>query len=1688
MANVNVVPEGLVPELGDIWTFLSTVHKQTFGKIIYRDGSMIRIQQYNGSMIPVEFALDPASGFFLEQLGVTDIICHEKRKTPHFSLQLGVVEGENLELYTVEGLPIDSDKLYTIARVIADEESDAIELTDGTVFDFGFIGPPEGIGLITVAPAEDAEPENNGGIEPDIEAEPVDAFPAFDESLLPAALVEEIPTEERMYSDTIQRTDMFTSLYMDVPTRKQKDPKVMARLYRITDLLLALKNSVVVRDSNEAIIIGKHESYIAETVEESLEKQPTGAPIAALMPVAAVKRVIYTDDVSAGLEDKGDVESRSDINSLVAAIQASAAYNSAEAAGNPFIAYINTLMKTVEVFKASESGNAKITVDQDVFRTQLPNDPLMGLKDVPSVVDRKNEPQPLFADRHLTEVKDRVVRLLSSSRIRNPITGTSYLVAQADSGETVGHVVLDINLAKYRAPTRSSVLLWDIQASETSRKITTLFADAYRSAMDDQLVLPTGSDNTSLAEQLEVRIDSIINFVNRSSVEAMDSLGLRNLEISSDQFEHLISALKRGTSSWMKALSALEKSAETRKNAETTEAIPGIINEESGLMSIGTLGDETLQPIANDINEVNSGSVLENYDLVYANELTKYANYTLGPYYYGIAAGGADSDHVEKTRAEFKREEDRLVRNKGTALSLAAEFRAEPELIDCPHVDDLERVYNIREDDKRMLAFDKIVKKYNGGQAGNFILCGTCGNHLICKHELLLLNEFLHPGRSVALHKALLLEFGNGVFEGSYICKNCGQKIADLEYDTHLEFDDEGRPLVGRAVIDAPEDEGGESFVIADETDAAIPFTDKTDKAYYKLARSMFERVGLQPTEEMYKRVVPAARLYMETRMPSQKRYDKQREDLIAARKPAPTEYKHFYADAQAGLISALVLLELQTSSIEVPLPIPGADFSRAGFPVDGYDWNVVGMKALDYIAFGLAGLFMNTAPWNVTTWAPMSRPKERIKMAKTAIVNGVYWVLALKQKADGPRPLPLGTFTDLYEKRISAWREKKADEGAATAAAGASVADRLPPIFRPLPRAVSVSATTAAAIGNRNTYLEQLQTGDFSTVAPAMVARSHIICQQIMNDFHRSATGSAVVIAGSPRSDSTCCFTRIGAAAKKGMGVASLDLDAGTAAELELHAHAERLLHQRDPAAPAAGTHIYVPWSAPYSSTVLPEPKMEDYYKLFLKNCFAGDNMGLPHELNPAYECRHCGFEYPSQLMYAIGSEIPINADEKTRVKLMESMSAQYTALAIEALSTRVSINEESFRALEARVRERRQVAPITPPAIIPMFRRFAAMGEDLGDLLPSAAAEWTLVTNTLREMADESVTDIMERRGRLAPFASRYDALLTAVRGALNAAAGTRVEKESVDLALESLGKITENAVGAVNARNIMQLFVVYGEQIADNYNNKNPKPAKWFVKISYSHSELIQRIWNTVAEITTKRLEDLKRVDASLQDVIRSVLRRFTGWLGRWMNIWINEFRPSAEIHESELTLLLRWTVLNGFAALLTRNSPMYEGTTSQSSARATSVKFLTSWILDALITAAQRVDTYQLTADQIAEKLNERAEMERAAFLKKFDDLDLDLRKVELIKKKLKIGDWSVGATKNLFSYDANMFEFERDQRAAFGVPDFEENITGIRVVAAEQGGEMYGFRAAAPEGVNMHENLLDVDDGERDERN
>ena len=124
---------------------------------------------------------------------------------------------------------------------------------------------------------------------------------------------------------------------------------------------------------------------------------------------------------------------------------------------------------------------------------------------------------------------------------------------------------------------------------------------------------------------------------------------------------------------------------------------------------------------------------------------------------------------------------------------------------------------------------------------------------------------------------------------------------------------------------------------------------------------------------------------------------------------------------------------------------------------------------------------------------------------------------------------------------------------------------------------------------------------------------------------------------------------------------------------------------------------------------------------------------------------------------------------------------------------------------------------------------------------------------------------------------------------------------------------------------------------------------------------------------------------------------------------------------------------------------------------------------------------------MTDEQIKERVAARIEKEKQMFIQKMDKKEPEMRKLELTKKKLKIGDWSVGTTKKLFSYDPEMFEFERSQRAEMGVPDFADDITGVQE-EAETAAEAAGFFQFGVEEVGMSEGTLhraaqDEDDSE-----
>jgi hypothetical protein len=157
---------------------------------------------------------------------------------------------------------------------------------------------------------------------------------------------------------------------------------------------------------------------------------------------------------------------------------------------------------------------------------------------------------------------------------------------------------------------------------------------------------------------------------------------------------------------------------------------------------------------------------------------------------------------LTRSRLKYGREEYlTTIRNIQLTKRRALDAGAMPEPINCPHVKPLAMIRKVKDNNKRLALLAKFLTKFQGIKADNWVECRVGDHHLLCVHELLQVYQYLRPGDTATLNKDIQLTFGGGQFQGFYICRNCGQPISELEYDTHLEFDDNGKPMMGRAEL-----------------------------------------------------------------------------------------------------------------------------------------------------------------------------------------------------------------------------------------------------------------------------------------------------------------------------------------------------------------------------------------------------------------------------------------------------------------------------------------------------------------------------------------------------------------------------------------------------------------------------------------------------------------------------------------------------------------------------------------------------------------------------------------------------------------------------------------------------------------------------------------------------------------------
>ena len=135
-----------------------------------------------------------------------------------------------------------------------------------------------------------------------------------------------------------------------------------------------------------------------------------------------------------------------------------------------------------------------------------------------------------------------------------------------------------------------------------------------------------------------------------------------------------------------------------------------------------------------------------------------------------------------------------------------------------------------------------------------------------------------------------------------------------------------------------------------------------------------------------------------------------------------------------------------------------------------------------------------------------------------------------------------------------------------------------------------------------------------------------------------------------------------------------------------------------------------------------------------------------------------------------------------------------------------------------------------------------------------------------------------------------------------------------------------------------------------------------------------------------------------------------------------------------------------IVSGLSALMNEASDLYatEGITQNLRKRsATMIAFFITTLFEHIKMQRKQL---QKTDAEITFAIETRNQLERDRFITKQNNFTIAEKRADNLMKLYGIGDYSEGALKKNLLYDADYFEFHRNQRLDYGLPDFSSDIS------------------------------------------
>lgn len=1593
-------------------TALSQVTVSTTGRIYHISNAMIRLMPDGVSDRLYDFPL--VDDDFDPDLGVKKLRFYgEPPRLPFVTLQ-GFRSGQVLIAFDEKGDPLDSFVVEEINetddKLIVKSETSGDTIT----IDSDFQGIPLDLpfSVLRVKPQIEEKKAEEEAIEGEAEGLEEAEEELIEFELPQVAEFVELSKAEQVFPEITQKSSFLADLTNLFDAVSQKNPAVMKQLRTHVEMFSALKNSVIRRNPDGSVVGESQVSLLTlqdilsnrtvPLVKPVLESQRVLVGEYALQDetVAGEDQVItkrlddLTEDSKNYIEQQGDIVAAQPGFGLPRWFQALQGYFDHYPMGDKYTREGYAFETDTEFFRHAHPGDGTIK--------GLPK----GNPDETKKGGFNLEKNPV--EQYIGPVKSSY-RRGHGPTYRALEKGGIELSILPDRAPVKGYVIFPYRsvLTGVIGAIRTGSLWENIQRSmsreSTMNLVLEMFEGVSLEDLDAQKIIYL---DASTATAVQIQFTDYLQLLVKTLVlrgpgdlhTVKADLGIQESELNVEQAD----IVQGRVMEVLESIRTLIRQLRTDVAPVVAEAHPLQESEFMTLLQQSVAQHPKLNELLDAMRERTPG--YKNIDIAAMGFLMVYAQD------YLLAAIGGDPRAIKREFVRYQR--DFLLRRDAElqkAINLKLEAGHAPVRNPCEHVNALTLCRKAPTANERIALLAKLLKKFTGGREENWIQCIVCEQHLVCHHETLQIKQFLHPREKDAIQKEIVLGYAGGTFGRHHICRNCGLPIAEMEFDTSMEYDDEGRPMSGREVmvdLDAIEEEQL-AYILGPRISAVtgITFETPAKQRIYGIARVLVDRVYVSFSEPTYVKLVNRAEGYLKQLVPTIEAYKKQTA-ASADRKHLP--YATYKSVTEISTIAALVFLELQTKFPDylVGAIVLGCKPGFGGYPLiaDADPLSTEQSVGIHYMTCAMTDIHRGTdEPWasGFQMWKVQKTRKETILKQ---LVTRLKWIIehdaAIQQ--------------ELQDKRD--YLNKVYGEGAGT---GKS-AERLPAGFLPRMETPTEAAENAAKapteVGARGTLGEIQQADTWIRAA---------------NKF---AKETAVVIQGSPYAETTCCSSQL--TAPGGFWTDHTMPELPPFYTLKKYYKRQSILYP-----------LY--FTRPLQQA-LGEPKLEEAYQVYLQVCWKGPRIGLTHEFGYDHKCDWCELQIPIEYIYpdvfednpSWGKAKRKQEAEKQQLYEQKLHSDLITSLTAQGVPIADPL---AFQALLDAAHKRTEFRQYQSPDVMPTTQ----LVEKLEAIDPAPLPSWkALLESTLTNLkALDPTASGPEIANAMTLRQGLTDGFALLKRDLGNADANRLIE----------IAKLPPAELIEV----IRSYFLVPFERVSDtNQFQKLVLPYQYKKgKRSLLHERHVEILESMLAvhtsyvKIYKERFEESGLANLKLA----YAAEQFRNGLAFAEELRASRLQLTDRMPLQQITMLLQEilrVILLGPLSLLLDETffPELEDDAEVPSDDPVTTKAdLREFIQNLLALYNSEKITYDSAI--VRTKIAKSKEEEKQRFIQSMDRMTDEERQMEVIKKKLGLGRWAVGGSKLTFQYDADYWEQQRQERMeTYGA------AVGVEGLPLPQGGE------------------------------